>query len=385
MSIGMKMAMFCITTYAWLKRTTRQRKHFFPLSYGYNKGCAHEPRWTLKGFQTQKNPIYNLDQISRNPSATVLIVEGEKTADSALRYFPGKDMICITWAGGASSVSKTDWSPLLFRDVIIWPDNDEAGFKASEALVSELRSCGINSLKVVNRELLSKELPKKWDLADMLPDGKSNSFLNDMILQAQEKAIGLQQVNAFFKSNKEKDFSDHILRAHEVQSRVTKRLWEDLEKKHGAKTWLIKDDILAETAKILAQEKNIKKQLEKEFGVRGVQERNIRYQTLYEWAQTGNMPSLDRIGEIKQTVSSLSSMPELKHEPGRSEFAIELSFRHVLDLGLTGTEPDKKTIGELRIDQEHKLSRLQKIQEANSDQQSLKKDLSKSKEMEIDF
>ena len=368
-----------------VEKNDPSKKAFFPLSYGYNKGCVHEPRWTLKGFQTQKNPIYNLDQISPNPSATILIVEGEKTADSAMKYFPGKNMICVTWAGGASSVSKTDWSPFLFRDVIIWPDNDEAGFNASEAIISELRTCGINSLKVVNRDLLSKELPKKWDLADMLPDGKSHTFLNDMILQAQEKAIGLQQVNSIFKSNKEKDFSDHILRANEVQGRVTHRLWEDLERKHGAKTWLIKDEILAETAKILAQEKSIKMKLENEFGVREVQEMNIRYQTLYEWAQIGNMPSLDRIGEIKQAISSLSSMPELKHEPGRSDFAIELSFRHALDLGLTGTDPDKKTIGEFRIDQEHKLSRLQKIQEANSDHQSLKKDLSKEKEVEIDF
>jgi DNA primase len=44
----------------------------------------------------------------------------------------------LTWSGGANAVAKADFSPLQGRNVIIWPDNDEPGFKAALALAELL-------------------------------------------------------------------------------------------------------------------------------------------------------------------------------------------------------------------------------------------------------
>lgn len=78
-------------------------------------------------------------------------MEGEKTADAASKMFPKEKMICLTWSGGAGAVSKSDWQPLFMREVIVWPDNDKAGYEASDAICSELRRVGIRSLHEVQR------------------------------------------------------------------------------------------------------------------------------------------------------------------------------------------------------------------------------------------
>ena len=119
----------------------------------------------------------------------MLIVEGEKTAEAAKKMFEKDNIVCITWASGAGAVSKNDWSPLYERKVIIWPDNDQAGYKASEELCSVLRQVGVKSLEVVDKNILSKELPEKWDLADPLPAGKDKQFIRDTLLRAHEKMV----------------------------------------------------------------------------------------------------------------------------------------------------------------------------------------------------
>ena len=100
--------------------------------------------------------MYNLDQLYKHPNATVLIVEGEKTADAATKLFSSQNIVTVTFSGGAGAVSKTAWQHLINRDIVIWPDNDKAGFKASNELVLQLRKQGVNSLKVVDPIILRK-------------------------------------------------------------------------------------------------------------------------------------------------------------------------------------------------------------------------------------
>ena len=80
-----------------------------------------------------------------------MIVEGEKTADAANRLINKVGMICLTWLGGASATGRTDWSVLNDREVIIWPDNDQPGFKAANQICSELRKIGVKSLELLMR------------------------------------------------------------------------------------------------------------------------------------------------------------------------------------------------------------------------------------------
>ena len=51
-----------------------------------------------------------------------VLVEGEKAADAAQRLFP--DYVAMSWMGGSNADADADLSPLVSRDVILWPDAD---------------------------------------------------------------------------------------------------------------------------------------------------------------------------------------------------------------------------------------------------------------------
>ena len=138
-------------------------KVILPLCFGqYGTG---RPQWVWKALP-EPRPLYNLPSLTAVPdNAPVLLVEGEKTADAAQELFP--HCAALTWSGGANAVGKADWSPLTGRVVIIWPDNDEPGFKGALEIASLLKSTAA-SIRVV---LPSASLPEKWDVADPAPEG----------------------------------------------------------------------------------------------------------------------------------------------------------------------------------------------------------------------
>lgn len=107
-------------------------------------------------------PIYQEKILNHRADATVLIVEGEKTADAAAKIFP--DYVCITWSGGASSLKSTDWRPMAGRKAILWPDADNSGTKCMNKLAGILRDQGSFDISIVDISLADK--PKGWDLAD---------------------------------------------------------------------------------------------------------------------------------------------------------------------------------------------------------------------------
>jgi hypothetical protein len=90
-------------------------------------------------------------------------------------------MVVITFFGGAGKASKCDWSCLLGRDVVMWPDADQAVYKSGPktgelmpeheqasmkamiAVAKQLESLGTSSLIV--RPPLG--VRPKWDLADI--------------------------------------------------------------------------------------------------------------------------------------------------------------------------------------------------------------------------
>lgn len=117
-------------------------------------------KWRWKGFDDPR-PLYGLDQLARAPTAPVLVVEGEKTADAARERFPG--FAVVTWPGGSNATAKVDWSPLAGREVIIFPDADAAGRKAGDDVARRASAAGADSVAVVN---VPTFLPEAWDLAD---------------------------------------------------------------------------------------------------------------------------------------------------------------------------------------------------------------------------
>lgn len=121
-------------------------------------------KWTGKSWPDPK-PIYHLKQLEERPDYPVLVVEGEKAAEAAAAVLTG--YIVVTWAGGSSALAKSDWTPLKGRDVVIWPDADEPGWKAGAALAEIATKVGATSIKVID----THGQPEGWDLADAIAEG----------------------------------------------------------------------------------------------------------------------------------------------------------------------------------------------------------------------
>jgi 5S rRNA maturation endonuclease (ribonuclease M5) len=123
----------------------------------------------------ETRPLYNLPQIKE--ADRVIWVEGEKCADALIKL--GHTATCTI--GGAGMLSqrtkdKFDFSPLHGKELIIWPDNDEAGQKLAK-IVQEL---GVNAgAKAVTMLTPPQGKPKKWDAADAIEEAFDISkFLN---------------------------------------------------------------------------------------------------------------------------------------------------------------------------------------------------------------
>lgn len=126
--------------------------------------CEHvsgKQSWRWKSF-AKPRPLYNLPALAKaDPTAWVLIVEGEKTAEAASRLLP--NLTCTTWSGGSKAVSLADWSPLAERRVLFWPDADEPGRKCIELIRKQLPN-----IRIVTPPA---DVAEGWDLADAEAEG----------------------------------------------------------------------------------------------------------------------------------------------------------------------------------------------------------------------
>ncbi len=121
---------------------------------------GQELRWHWKAFSDPR-PLYGLDRLARDLGAPVLVVEGEKTADAAQLLFPA--FAVVTWPGGSKATAKVDWSPLLGRDVVMFPDADGPGRKAAEDVRRRASAAGAATVAVVD---IPTFVADGWDLAD---------------------------------------------------------------------------------------------------------------------------------------------------------------------------------------------------------------------------
>ncbi|NQV76876.1 MAG: hypothetical protein HQ490_00790, partial [Lutibacter sp.] len=167
------------------------KKEVRPYIYNFEK-----KRWKSEFFgQNMDNsrPLYNLPEIIARSDATVMIVEGEKTAEAAKLLFP--EFVITTSSGGANQAKKTDWTHLRDRDIIFSPDDGEAGGKYLIDVEKQLRNIKAKINQILEPSKLSgyvvqdgtivarqSEVPKGYDLADALADG----WTADLIKQVQE-------------------------------------------------------------------------------------------------------------------------------------------------------------------------------------------------------
>ncbi len=103
-------------------------------------------------------PLFNLHELPT--TGTVTIHEGEKAALAA----EALGQIATTSQGGSKRPSKTDWSPLAGREVVIFPDNDESGEKYANEVAGILANL---TPPAVVRIARVPGLPPKGDVADL--------------------------------------------------------------------------------------------------------------------------------------------------------------------------------------------------------------------------
>jgi putative DNA primase/helicase len=141
--------------------------------YRYDTEDGKEFRvWDVKNKKAKSpnpRPLYNIPSIVN--SKKVILVEGEKSADSLIAQG-----FCATTAmfGASAPIDKTDWSPLTQKEIIIWPDNDTAGFEYAKKVAAHL-------LKIAYQVSIltpPKDKKEKWDAADaILENFNIHSFL----------------------------------------------------------------------------------------------------------------------------------------------------------------------------------------------------------------
>ncbi|MEW6076673.1 MAG: AAA family ATPase [Thermodesulfobacteriota bacterium] len=133
-------------------------------------------RWK-SGAAPQPRTLYNIDKLASNPGKPVVVVEGEKACDAASRLL-GDDWTVITWPGGCKAVSKGDWTKINGRLVFIWPDADEPGREAAEAVKQAAIQAGAATVAVVTPPA---DAVKGWDLADAEVEGWDAKRINQYI------------------------------------------------------------------------------------------------------------------------------------------------------------------------------------------------------------
>lgn len=131
--------------------TGRARKAFAPLTWCRGDSGTHQWRWQNL---PEPRPLLHLDQLAQRPTAPVVVSEGEKSADAAAQLLPGYVATC--WLNGTNSWRKADFSPLIGRDVLLWPDNDAPGVMGMDELAEHLRTLGAASVRVLTLTVFSK-------------------------------------------------------------------------------------------------------------------------------------------------------------------------------------------------------------------------------------
>ncbi len=135
--------------------------------------------WRLKG-PIGLQPLYNTPADKGQP--TVLVLEGEKTANAAIRMFAGQPVWVTATHGGTSAPARTTWTRLKGRRVIIGHDLDPSGMTYAAATAAAAREEGATDVRlwtlptshiIEDGQVMERPSPYKkgYDLFDSIEDG----------------------------------------------------------------------------------------------------------------------------------------------------------------------------------------------------------------------
>ena len=144
-------------------------KEYRPIHHASDGWCIADPPGKL--------PLYRLPDLA-GPDP-VIMVEGEVVADAAIAL----GLTATTSAHGSKSPSRTDWTPLAGRKVLILPDNDDPGRKYGAEVAAIL--CGLDppaTVKMLNLPWLKN---KADDLVQFIQnrrdDGRDDAAISKEI------------------------------------------------------------------------------------------------------------------------------------------------------------------------------------------------------------
>lgn len=159
----------------YVYRTAEGDPHFYearfmvngkkePRCWSWGKLTNDAPEKWQCSFPTGTRPMYGLDLVTSNLKSQVIICEGPRKATFAQQLFP--KLVCVGYAGGAKSWTRTDWTPLKGRKIIMWPDADTAGNEAFAELAQHLLTldCSVHIFDTTGK-------PDGWDSADAVEEG----------------------------------------------------------------------------------------------------------------------------------------------------------------------------------------------------------------------
>jgi hypothetical protein len=143
----------------------------------------HQDRWvtktSFKGDEAEWTELYNyassiplnLPTILENKEDTVFIVEGEKCCDILAKW----ERCATTGSGGVNTAA--DWGKYLTeRNVVILPDNDDAGYKYALKTAQSLQGKATNI-----RVVFLPDLNEKEDIYDWIKKGNTKKQFSDIV------------------------------------------------------------------------------------------------------------------------------------------------------------------------------------------------------------
>ncbi|WID42093.1 DUF6371 domain-containing protein [Pseudomonas phage ZRG1] len=164
--------------------------------------CAHretgELRWCMIGIPP-KRPLVGSELLADvADGGSVMVVEGEKKREAALRLVGGR-MPVVSWIGGAKAVGLTDWTGLRGLKVIGWPDADPEGIAAMngtsidgnpdrDGVFQAVIAAGAAGFRWVAPPAEHLEAADGWDLDDAEAEGwdwgRLAAYIRDNIREA---------------------------------------------------------------------------------------------------------------------------------------------------------------------------------------------------------
>lgn len=201
-----------VNGYVYRFTTSDGGKETLPVCFCRNREDGKQ-EWRWIGFGDHR-PLYRRDKLV-DPDIPVLLVEGEKCADSAADILSDHFQV-ISWQGGTKAVGRSDFSTLSVPGLKIyaWADCDaqrrkltkeerDAGVDPESApLLSESDQPGMRAMREIHKILLELnpnvdfqfvdipkpgEKPGGWDIADAIAEGMDADALVKFIKNVRKQ------------------------------------------------------------------------------------------------------------------------------------------------------------------------------------------------------